>query len=168
MAGSLFNPLHTATSILIRASREQIFEVVRDLARWPERLPHYRFIRFLGKEPGGRDLVRMSARRGPIPVTWQSAYEADPATLELRFEHLRAWTKGMLVVWTLTPTRDGTRVEIVHDLKFRIPALAWFAEPIINHFFIEPIARKTLATFKDVIEAAAAVDDSRRMPDAER
>ena len=116
-------------------------------------MPHYRFIRFLGKDPGGRDLVRMSARRGPLPVTWQSAYEADPSPLELRFEHLRAWTKGMLVVWTLTPTRDGTRVEIVHDLKFRVPALGWFAEPIITHLFIEPIARKTLATFKEVIEA---------------
>ena len=30
----------------------------------------------------------------------------------------------MKVIWTLTPTRDGTRVEIVHDLKFRVRALA--------------------------------------------
>lgn len=153
-----FTSLHSATTILIRAAREQIFEVVRDLARWPERLPHYRFIRFLGKDPGGRELVQMSARRGPLPVTWHSAYETDLATLELRFEHLRAWTKGMRVVWTLTPTRDGTRVEIVHDLKFRLAALAWFAEPVIGHFFIEPIARKTLATFKQFIEASTAAD----------
>jgi hypothetical protein len=142
--------------------------VVSDLRRWVERLPHYRFIRFQGKDPEGRDLVQMSARRGPLPVTWWSAYYADSAALELRFEHLRAWTKGMVVVWTLSPTRDGTRVEIVHDLKFRVPALAWLAEPIITHLFIEPIARKTLATFQRVIEGDLAPNQSRQKPDAER
>ena len=142
--------------------------MVSDLQRWEERLPHYRFIRFQGKDPEGRDLVQMSARRGPLPVTWWSAYRADSAALELRFEHLRAWTKGMLVVWTLSPTRDGTRVEIVHDLKFRVPALGWLAEPIINHLFIEPIARKTLATFQRLIEGDVAAGQSRQNPAAER
>jgi hypothetical protein len=126
--------------------------VVSDLARWPERLPHYRFIDFLEKDARGRDVVRMSARRGALPITWVSAYSADAARLELHFEHLRAWTKGMKVVWTLTPTRDGTRVEIVHDLAFRIRPLAWLFEPLITHGFIEPIAGKTLATFRALIE----------------
>ena len=60
----------------------------------------------------------------------------------------------MKVVWTLTPTRDGTRVEIVHDLAFRIPLLAWLAEPIIGGFFIENIASRTLAAFKQLLEPA--------------
>jgi hypothetical protein len=54
----------------------------------------------------------------------------------------------MKVVWTLTPTRDGTRVEIIHDMRFRFPILAWLAEPIISGLFIENIANKTLAAFK--------------------
>jgi hypothetical protein len=131
--------------------------VVSDLARWPERLPHYRFVRFTGKDPGGRDVVQMSARRSGLPITWFSAYEADVQRMELRFEHLRAWTKGMRVVWTLTPTRDGTRVEIIHDLIFRIRPLAWFCEPIIGGFFIENIATKTLETFKALIESESGV-----------
>lgn len=129
---------------------------MRELARWPERLPHYRFVRITGKDERGREIAEMSARRGPLPITWLSAYRDDPATLELHFEHLRAWTKGMRVVWTLTPTRDGTRVEIVHDLKFRVPLLAWLVEPIITHGFIEPIAGKTLATFKSLLESEDA------------
>jgi hypothetical protein len=59
----------------------------------------------------------------------------------------------MKVVWTLTPTRDGTRVEIIHDLHFRLPWLAWLAEPIISGFFIENVANKTLAEFKKHLEA---------------
>ena len=42
--------------------------------------------------------------------------------------------------------------EIVHDLKFRIPWLAWLAEPVIGGFFIGHIAGRTLARFKDYLE----------------
>jgi ribosome-associated toxin RatA of RatAB toxin-antitoxin module len=144
--------LHTATSILIKAPREEIFAVVSDLARWPERLPHYRHIRFLEKTPRG-DIVEMAARRSGIPIAWTSEYWSDARSLELHFLHLANWTKGMKVVWTLTPTRDGTRVEIVHNLRFRVPLLAWLAEPIIGGFFIEHVATQTLATFKTLLEA---------------
>lgn len=148
--------MHTGTSIHIAAPREKIFALVSDLARWPEHLPHYRFIRFRGKDEASRDIVEMAATRDGIPISWVSAYRADAATFELHFEHLRAWTKGMRVAWTLTPTGDGTRVEILHDLKFRVPALAWLAEPIIGGFFIDNIARKTLRTFKERLESEAA------------
>jgi hypothetical protein len=68
----------------------------------------------------------------------------------------------MKVVWTLTPTRDGTRVEIVHDLAFRVPPLAWLAEPIIGGFFIEAVATLTLATFKKLLEAGESAKSPER------
>lgn len=142
--------MHTGNNIIIEAPRKDIFDIVSDLARWPERLPHYRYVRFTGKD-GPRDIVEMSARRGRIPISWVSAYKADRDRMELRFEHLTKWTKGMIVVWTLTPTRDATRVEIAHHLKFRIPLLGWLAEPIIANF-ISFIAARTLAEFKKFIE----------------
>jgi ribosome-associated toxin RatA of RatAB toxin-antitoxin module len=150
--------LHTATSILINAPREDIFAVVSDLARWPERLPHYRHIRFIEKTPRG-DIVEMAARRSGIPISWRSEYWVDARALELHFLHLANWTKGMKVIWTLTPTRDGTRVEIVHGLRFRVPLLAWLAEPIIGGFFIDHVARRTLATFKALLEAGSVIGD---------
>jgi ribosome-associated toxin RatA of RatAB toxin-antitoxin module len=135
----------------MKAPREEIFALVRDLGNWPKLLPHYRRIDFLRKE-GERDIVRMAATRSGLPISWVSAYEVNETALELRFEHLRMWTRGMQVVWTFHPTRDGTRVEIVHDLTFRIRPLAWLAEPIIGGFFIENVAAKTLGTFKQIVE----------------
>ncbi len=146
--------MHSASSIHILAPREAIFAMVSDLAKWPEYLPHYRSIQFLGTERQRR-IVKMACWRTGIPLSWVSSYEANEQALELRFEHLRAWTKGMQVVWTLTPTRDGTRVEIIHDLKFRVNGLGWLAEPIIGGFFIENVANKTLRTFKKLLEAEA-------------
>lgn len=144
--------MHTATSIQIKASRESTFALVSDLARWPEWLPHYRSIRFRGAGQRGQ-IVEMAAVRSGIPISWTSEYWPDPRALELHFLHLTKWTKDMKVVWTLTPTRDGTRVEIVHDLRFRVPLFAWLAEPIIGRFFIDHVARQTLATFKARLEA---------------
>jgi ribosome-associated toxin RatA of RatAB toxin-antitoxin module len=145
--------LHTGNSIHIRAPREKIFAVVSELMRWPEWLPHYRYVRKLGSGEKG-SIVQMAATRSGIPISWISEYWTDPKALELHFLHLRKWTKGMKVVWTLTPTRDGTRVEIIHDLHFRIPFLAWLAEPIISGFFISHVANQTLAVFKEIIEKA--------------
>ena len=148
--------MHTATSIQIAAPRERIFDFVSDLALWPERLPHYRHIHFRGAGKRGQ-IVEMAALRSGIPISWTSEYWADPRALELHFLHLTKWTKGMEVVWTFTPTRDGTRVEIVHGLRFRVPPLAWLAEPIIGRIFIHHVAAQTLATFKQHLENAVAV-----------
>ncbi|MGB8168995.1 MAG: SRPBCC family protein, partial [Chthoniobacteraceae bacterium] len=61
--------MHTASSIQIKAPREQVFAMVRDLARWPEWLPHYRRIEFLGAGQRGQ-IVEMAAMRSGIPISW--------------------------------------------------------------------------------------------------
>ena len=146
--------MHTGNNIIIEAPQQEIFKVVSDIERWPERLPHYRYVRITGKD-GPRDTVEMSAFCERTPVSWVSIYEPNPDTMELRFEHISRWTKGMVVMWYLTPTRDATRVEIIHDLKFRVPMLRWLADPIIARI-VTNIATKTLAEFKKFIEASRA------------
>jgi hypothetical protein len=41
----------------------------------------------------------------------------------------------------------------VHDLHFRIPALAPIFEPIIGDFFTHNVANKTLRCMRDYVEA---------------
>ncbi len=61
----------------------------------------------------------------------------------------------MRVVWTFTETTAGVLVEILHDLKFRVPALAPVADQIIGSFFIHHIAGETLRCMKTHLEARA-------------
>jgi hypothetical protein len=79
----------------------------------------------------------------------------DRERLEIRFTHLKAFTKGMGVVWSFEEKPEGTLVRIVHVLRFRIPALAAIADRIIGGFFIDDIAHKTLSAFKAHLEAPA-------------
>ncbi len=145
--------MHRTNAVWIRAPRERIFAEVSDLKTWPRALPHYRFVRVLETHPDGVQVVHMAARRSGLPIAWVSEYHADAESCELHFTHLKAWTKGMKVVWTMQPENNGTRVEISHDLRFRIPWLAPVAETVIGGFFIHHVANRTLKTFKELIES---------------
>lgn len=143
--------MHTGNTILIRAPKERIFAAAADLSQWPAILPHYRYIDYLERGTD-RHIVKMACYRSGIPIAWTSEEIIDHERMEVRFHHLKAFTKGMDVVWTFTDTPDGVRVEIMHELKFRIPWLAWIAEPIIGGFFISYVASQTLHHMKTHLE----------------
>jgi ribosome-associated toxin RatA of RatAB toxin-antitoxin module len=143
--------MHKTNSIVIRAPKMSIFETAANLELWPKILPHYRYIRYLERSPT-RNVVIMAATRSGIPISWTSEQLIDREALEVRFHHLKAFTKGMRVVWSLRHAPDGVRVEISHDLRFRIPALAPIFDPIIGDFFIGYIANQTLRCMKAHVE----------------
>ena len=146
--------MHTGNSIIMHAPKMAIFETAANLELWPRILPHYRYIRYL-ERANDRNLVVMAAVRSGIPISWTSEQVIDRENLEVRFHHLKAWTKGMDVVWTFKETPSGVLVEIMHELRFRNRVLAPIAEPIIGNFFIHHIASKTLSCMKAYLESAA-------------
>jgi ribosome-associated toxin RatA of RatAB toxin-antitoxin module len=135
----------------MHASRAEIFETAANLELWPKILPHYRYITYLERSPT-RNLVIMAATRSGIPIKWTSEEIIDREKMEVRFHHLKAFTKGMRVVWTFQETPAGVLVEIAHDLNFRIPALAPIANAVIGNFFIHHVANKTLRCMKEYLE----------------
>jgi ribosome-associated toxin RatA of RatAB toxin-antitoxin module len=147
-------PMHRVNSILMQAPKIMIFKTAANLELWPKILPHYRYIRFL-ERGADRNVVVMAARRSGIPISWTSEQMIDRANFEIHFHHLKAWTKGMRVVWTFCDTRDGVLVTISHDLQFRLLPLAPIMNPIIGHFFIHNVANKTLHCMKAYVEARA-------------
>jgi len=136
----------------MRAPKRAIFETAANLELWPKILPHYRYIRYL-EHGATRNVVVMAATRSGIPISWTSEQIIDREKLEVRFHHLKAFTKGMRVVWTFEDTPTGVLVKIEHELRFRVPALAPLADQIIGGFFIHHIASQTLRCMKAHLEA---------------
>jgi ribosome-associated toxin RatA of RatAB toxin-antitoxin module len=141
----------TGNSIIIHAPREVIFETIADLQQWPRLLPHYRYVYFLERY-SNHSVVEMAALRSGIPISWTSELVVDRERMEIRFLHLKAFTRGMRVIWTFKDTRAGVLVEIQHQLRFRVPALAPIAEPIIGGFFVHHVANQTLNAMKAHLE----------------
>ncbi|KAG0505130.1 MAG: hypothetical protein Udaeo_15500 [Candidatus Udaeobacter sp.] len=146
--------MHRVNSILMQAPKMMIFETAANLELWPKILPHYRYIKFL-ERGHDRNLVIMAATRSGIPISWTSEQIIDRDKFEIHFHHLKAWTKGMRVVWTFSESGGGVLVAISHDLRFRLPPLAPIMNPIIGDFFIHSVANKTLHCMKAYVEARA-------------
>jgi ribosome-associated toxin RatA of RatAB toxin-antitoxin module len=146
--------MHKINSIVMRAPKMSIFETAANLESWPKILPHYRYIHYLERSPN-RNVVVMAATRSGIPISWTSEQIIDREKCEVRFHHLKAWTKDMRVVWTFEDTPTGVLVKISHDLRFRISLVAPIIDLIIGDFFIHNIANKTLRCMKAYVEVRA-------------
>jgi ribosome-associated toxin RatA of RatAB toxin-antitoxin module len=144
----------TANDIVIGASPHAIYALASATERWPELLPHYRYVRVI-EQAGPTRIVEMGAWRDGIPISWVAEQTNDPLTPHITFHHIRGWTRGMDVEWIFTPVNGGTRVRIAHRLDFAFPfAREWIGRHVVGGFFIRNVAAKTLARMKVLAEAA--------------
>lgn len=146
--------MRTANTVLMRGELRHIVDLAVATERWPEILPHYRWVTVLA---GGGDhkTVEMAARRGRIPVRWRARQDVarDGPTPVIRFRHIGGVTTGMDVAWTFDPSPDGVRVTIDHDFTPPWPLVGGLvADRVIGPHFVEAIAGRTLRTIKGIVE----------------
>lgn len=144
--------MKSSVQIQIDAPFERIFPLAAEVERWPERLPHYRYVRRLPAANGERRFA-MGARRGPIPVRWEAIQRPLLEERRIEFTHTGGLTRGMQVAWRFVPNETGYDVSIEHQLELGWPLIGGFAaRRIIGPQFIEAIARRTLARVKMLAE----------------
>ncbi len=139
-------------AIVIQAPAQTIYARAADTERWPQVLPHYRFVRVLGREGEVRS-IEMAAFRDVdalhvrIPVRWRAQQINDAKTPSIRFRHVAGWTTGMQVLWSFEERDGATLVTIDH--RWNSPLAR-----SIGRLFVDPIATRTLRTFKAISENA--------------
>ena len=138
----------------MRAPIERIFPLAADVERWPQILPHYRYVRPVA-DPSGERRFAMGARRGPIPVSWEAIQRPRPEERRIEFVHTGGVTRGMWVAWRFAPVAEGTDVSIEHRLELRWPLIGELAaRHIIGPQFIEAIAGRTLRRIREISEGS--------------
>jgi hypothetical protein len=145
----------------VAAEVARVFATAAAVERWPEWLPHYRWVRFHARRDDG-GVVEMAAWRpfGPLnyPTWWVSDMKLERDVPRIRFRHVRGITRGMDVAWDFEARERGALVTITH----RWDGPAWplirraAAELVIGPLFIHAIAQRTLAGIARVAEAAEA------------
>lgn len=161
----------TENRITINGNMERVFAAAADIMRWPEILPHYRWVKLLARQ-GRSLLVEMAAHRDGIPVKWTSIQEPIPEEGRILFRHVTGPVTGMEVEWLLKEEEllhgPSIQVSIAHRFDPPWPLIGSFiAEHIVGRFFIHNIAGKTLAGIKRVVEAerGKANCNGTRMPE---
>lgn len=152
--------MRTVDRIRIAAPLDRVFVVAADVERWPDFLPHYRWVRMHERRPDG-GVVEMAAWRPfgivKYPTWWLSEMQADPATRTVRYRHIAGITKRMDVQWTVGGRDGAAEVQIVHEWNGpRWPLIGRIAaEWVIGPVFIHGIASRTLAGVRRRAEEAA-------------
>jgi uncharacterized membrane protein len=143
----------TRNTVDIAAPPNAVYALGAATERWPDILPHYRYVRVL-EDRGATRVVAMGAWQDVFPIRWVAEQTNDPVTPHITFRHLRGWTRGMDVEWIFEPFAGGTRVTIEHRLQFRFPfAAQWLGKHLVSDYFVHGVAAKTLARMKQLAEA---------------
>ena len=153
--------MKTSDSVVIWGDYSHIFELAANVEDWGRILPHYRYVKVLRRD-GNRQLVRMSAWRDFIPVTWSAietiytGTEQEPG--RIIFHHVRGMVKGMDVEWSFQVRKEqgDVLVTISHNLPnppFPVRILGpKLIEAVVGRGFIGNIAGKTLRRVKALAE----------------
>lgn len=150
----------TENSIRINGEAARVFELAADVLRWPQILPHYRWVKLISQE-GRRRVVEMAAQRDGIPVKWTSVQEPIPEERRILFTHVKGPTTGMEVEWSMREEMvQGAPLVLVTIRHLFVPP--WpivggvLAKHVVGRFFVHNIAGKTLARIKWLVESNGA------------
>jgi ribosome-associated toxin RatA of RatAB toxin-antitoxin module len=149
--------MKTVDHTSVHGSIEQAFEVASEVERWPDFLPHYRWVRMLSRD-GSSGLVEMAAWRPfgifKYPTWWVSEMTVVPNEFRVLYKHVRGITKGMDVEWRLAENAGNVDITIVHEWAGpQWPLIGKLAaELVIGPVFIHAIASRTLAGVKEHTE----------------
>ena len=144
--------MHTENGIEIRGPVKRIFQIAAQVDKWPEILPHYRWVRVLQRKKR-RTTVEMAARRGRIPVSWTAVQEVFPYE-RITYKHIKGFTTGMDVTWSFKPVQGRVEVVITHDFSLAWPLVGGFVSKyIVGALFVKPIASRTLQHIKQTVES---------------
>src|SRR6185312_4720078 len=110
--------MNTTNRIQIAAPFERLFALAADIVRWPDVLPHYRYVKILkqskvqgpkskvtidssDRQPPTLDsglwtvVAEMAARHRGIPLWWRTIQRPKPSERRIEFTHIAGITKGM-------------------------------------------------------------------------
>jgi hypothetical protein len=136
----------------MHAPFDRVFALAADVERWPEILPHYRYVRRVAD--AAERHFEMGARRGPVPVRWRAIQRPLPDERRIEFVHTGGVTRGMQVAWRFEERGEDLDVSIEHALELHWPLIGDFAaRRVIGPQFIDAIAGRTLRRVKELAEA---------------
>jgi hypothetical protein len=142
-----------------------VFRLASAVEEWPRILPHYRWVRVLGKDPLGRRTVEMAARRDVVgrfgfPLRWTAVQTLHPVERRIEFEHVHGVTRGMYVAWTIGS--PANIVSIRHLFQPQWPVPDALVHHIVGEYFVNGVARRTLRIITELAESGLTPEP--RMP----
>lgn len=119
------------TSIEVAGRGREIFDIIKDMERFPEFMPDIKSVKVLEHIPGGTMTAWESEIDG-MPISWTEEDLFDEQNLRIDYR----MTEGDLAKfegrWSVTETPGGCEVRLTVDFDLGIPMLADVLGPVME------------------------------------
>jgi len=143
---------YVATSIVIDAPADLIYELAKDQERFPQFMPDVESVTVVERHPD-RVLTRWKTLIEDAPIEWLEEDRFDDATLRIDYKLLEGDLDTFEGTWTFASDTGGTRVALDVTYDFGVPTLAELIGPTLEKKVREN-AEMMLAALKTEAEAS--------------
>jgi len=143
------------TTIVIEAPARDVYELAKDLARFPEFMPDVESVVILEREPH-RMVSRWKTLVEEAPIEWTEEDLFDDAALRVDYKLLEGDLDTFEGSWTFEETEGHTFVTLGVEYDFGVPTLAELIGPTL-HRKVRENSEMMLAALKREAELAARV-----------
>jgi hypothetical protein len=125
--GAMLPKRHTASrTVVLRATPEQVFDLISGPQDWRADLKEYKFF-----DEGGRHMLRETDKHGHT-ITYELV-QSQPPTLLKRTIADKNLPFGGSWTWKIQPQRDGSAVTISEDGEVYNPVFRFVSKFIMGH-----------------------------------
>ena len=142
---------YVETSIEIKAPRHRIYELAKDMERYPDFMPDVEYVKVL-KRDGNTTTTRWKTLVEEAPIEWTEVDVFDDANTRIDYRLIEGDLDKFEGAWTFVE-RDGvTKVVLGVDYDFGVPTLAELIGPILEKK-VEENSMMMLQALKDRCES---------------
>ncbi|HEY8449204.1 MAG TPA: aromatase/cyclase [Bacillota bacterium] len=116
-------------SRVIRGPRAAVYELVRNMERFPEFMDDVLSVKVLERE-GNATITEWVTQLEGRRLRWKERDEFDDANYRIRYRQTEGDLKKFEGEWILEAVPEGTRVTLTIDFELGIPMFAALLEPI--------------------------------------
>ncbi len=119
------------TSIEIAAPRQKIYELAKDMERYPEFMPDVEYVKVLKRE-GNQTVTRWKTLVEEAPIEWTEVDIFDDANTQIDYRLIEGDLDKFEGAWTFRESNGVTKVVLTVDYDFGVPTLAELIGPILR------------------------------------
>jgi len=123
--------VYVERSILIQGSLDQVYELAKDMERYPEFMPDVESVRVIERD-SRRTVTEWETSVDGTPILWTEEDRFDDENFRIQYQLIEGDLDKFEGEWRFEATPEGTRVILTVDYDFGIPELTNLIGPTLQ------------------------------------
>ena len=122
---------YVESSITIQGRREAVYELAKDMERYPEYMPDVKSVKVVERN-GNKTVTDWETSVEEIPICWKETDEFDDGNLRIRYALVEGDLDKFEGEWIFQDDEGKTKVTLTVDFDFGMPTLAELIGPVLE------------------------------------